>query len=84
MKYFKGTHVGILGMFDHKNASGCQLASVGPRKLTKMIKFYILSMGMGFDYSKNHHQLYPILLVQMMEMVISFIFSFRYPNSGLY
>ena len=44
---------GSLGMFYLKNASGCQLASVEPRNLTKMIKFYILSMGMGFDYSNT-------------------------------
>ena len=52
-EYFKGAPVGSLGKFDHKNASGCQLASVGPRNLTKMIKFYIVSMGMGFDYYKK-------------------------------
>ena len=38
-------------MFDHKEASGCQLVSVGPRNLTKMIKYYYISMGMGFDYT---------------------------------
>ena len=38
-------------MFDHKEPSGCQLVSVGPRNLTKMIKYYYISMGMGFDYT---------------------------------
>ena len=46
-----------LGMFDHKNASGCQLSRVGPWNLTKMIKFYIPSMGMGFDYSNKKIEL---------------------------
>ena len=43
----------FLAILATKNASGCQLASVGPRNLTKMIKFYIVSMGMGFDYSNT-------------------------------
>ena len=51
-KSFQSGSVGSLWNFDHKNASGCQLASVGPRNLTQMIKYYILSMGMGFYYSK--------------------------------
>ena len=38
-------------MFDHKEPSGCQLVSVGPSNLTKMIKYYYISMGMGFDYT---------------------------------
>ena len=50
-KYFQSTPGGNLGKFDQKNASGWQLASVGPRKLTKMIKYYILSVRMDFDYS---------------------------------
>ena len=53
LEYFQSAHGGNLGKFDHKNAIGCQLASAGPRNLTKMIKFYILSMGMGFDYSNK-------------------------------
>ena len=48
---FQGAPVDSLGKFDHKEASGCQQASVGPRNLTKMIKYYIPGMGMGFDYS---------------------------------
>ena len=51
LEYFQSTLGSSFGNFDQKEASGCHLASVGPRKLTKMIKFYILSMGMGFDYS---------------------------------
>ena len=46
---------GSFGKFDYKNSSGCQLASVGPRNLIKKIKFYIPSMGMGFDYSNTNH-----------------------------
>ena len=53
LEYFEGAPIGSLGKFDHKEPSGCQLASVGPMNLTKMIKFYILSMGMGFDYSST-------------------------------
>ena len=51
-KYFQSAPGGSLGNFDQNEASGCQLANIGPRNLTKMIKFYILSMRMGFDYSK--------------------------------
>ena len=49
-KSFQISLGGILGKFDHKNAGGFQLDSEEPRNLTKMITFYILSMGMGVDY----------------------------------
>ena len=39
--------------FDLKNGIGYKLASVGPRKLIKKINYFILSIGMGFDYSNN-------------------------------
>ena len=55
-------------MFDHKNASGCQLASVGPRKLTKMIKFYIRRMGIGFDYSNS-----PYIIILIYLPILSFL-----------
>ena len=52
-KYYKGTPRGTFDKFWPSGASGCQLANVGPINLTKMIKFDILSMGMGFDYSNT-------------------------------
>ena len=45
---YEGSLGGSLGNFWPNGASGCQLASVGPRKLIKMINYFILSMGMGF------------------------------------
>ena len=45
---FQSAPGGIFGIFDHKNDSGCQLASVGPRKLIKKINYFILSMGICF------------------------------------
>ena len=42
-----------MGNFDHINGIGCKLASVGPRKLIKKINYFILSIGMGFDYSNT-------------------------------
>ena len=48
---FQSTPGGSFGNFDHINVSGCKLASVGPRKLIKKINYFILSIGMRFDYS---------------------------------
>ena len=42
-----------MGNFYTKNGIGYKLASVGPRKLIKNINYFILSLGMGFDYSNN-------------------------------
>ena len=53
-KYFQSARGGILGNFDHINGIGCKLASVVPRKLIKKIKCFLLSIGMGFDYSNNN------------------------------
>ena len=47
-EYYEVTLGGIFGIFLPNGASGYQLASVGPRKLMKKIKYFILSMGMGF------------------------------------
>ena len=51
--YFCYVLGGILGNFDLKNGFGCKLASVVPKKLTKKINYFNLSLGMGFDYSKT-------------------------------
>ena len=67
-EYFKGAPVGSLGKFDQKNASGCQLASVGPRKLTKMIKFYIQSMEIGFYYSNS-----PYIIILIYLPILPFL-----------
>ena len=52
-KYYEGSPRGSLEKFWPNGASGCQLASVGPSKLIKKINYFILSLGMHFDYSNS-------------------------------
>ena len=52
-KYFQSAPAIIFGKFDHRNGIGYKLSSVGPRKLIKKVNYFILSIGMGFDYSNK-------------------------------
>ena len=52
-KYFQSARGGIFGKFEFINGIGYKLAIVGSRKLIKKINYFILSIGMGFDYSKT-------------------------------
>ena len=45
---YEGSPGVSLGKYWPNGASGCQLASVGPRKWIKLINYFILSMGMSF------------------------------------